>query len=69
MPGRFTATAGSPRPSRRSSRSLASGWKDGHLYYHAALIHMAAGSADEGKRLLKQTAEINPHFGDFHVHR
>ena len=49
--------------------ALAHGVKDAHLLFHAAMIHLAAGRTEEGKRFLQQAAEINPHFDAFHVHR
>ena len=49
--------------------ALSSGVIDAHLFLHSALIHLAAGWVDEGKRLLQQAAEINPRFEEFHVHR
>jgi tetratricopeptide (TPR) repeat protein len=50
-------------------RSLAFRVVDAHLFYHAAMIHLAAGQTEEGKRFLKRTAEINPRYDEFHVHR
>jgi tetratricopeptide (TPR) repeat protein len=49
--------------------ALASGVKDAHLFFHAAMIHLAAGRIDEGKRLLQRAAAINPRYENFHVHR
>jgi tetratricopeptide (TPR) repeat protein len=49
--------------------ALASGVKDGHVFFHAAMIHLAAGRAADGKRLLKTVADINPGYENFHVHR
>ena len=49
--------------------ALAHGVKDAHLFFHAGMIHLAAGRTEEGKRLLRQAAEVNPHFEAFHVHR
>jgi tetratricopeptide (TPR) repeat protein len=50
-------------------KTLSSGVKDSHLFFHAAMIHLAAGQTGEGKRLLKTVAEINPGYENFHVHR
>ncbi len=50
-------------------KTLSSGVKDSHLFFHAAMIHLAAGRTGEGKRLLKTVAEINPGYENFHVHR
>lgn len=52
------------------SEVLASGIKDPHLLFHAGMIDMAVGRAEEGKRLMSAVAEINPRFvNTFHVHR
>lgn len=51
------------------NRALASGMVDAHLYYHAATIERAAGRAEEAERTLARLNEINPRYGDFHVHR
>lgn len=50
-------------------RALAGEWQDAHLYFHAAMIHLAAGQIEEGKSYLQKAAELNPHYGSFHVHR
>jgi tetratricopeptide (TPR) repeat protein len=50
-------------------KTLSSGVKDSHLFFHAAMIYLAAGRTGEGKRLLKTVAEINPGYENFHVHR
>jgi tetratricopeptide (TPR) repeat protein len=51
------------------TKALSSGVKDAHLFFHAAMIHLAAGKIDEGKRLLKRAGEINPGYENFHAHR
>jgi len=43
--------------------------KDSHLFFHAAMIHLAAGRTGEGKRLLQALSEMNPGYENFHVHR
>ena len=43
--------------------------KDAHLFFHAAMIHLAAGRTGEGKEFLKRAAEVNPRYEAFHVHR
>lgn len=48
--------------------ALSSGVKDAHLFFHAAMIHLAAGRTEEGKQFLRQAAEINPHVETFHAH-
>jgi tetratricopeptide (TPR) repeat protein len=50
-------------------KTLSSGVKDSHLFFHAAMIHLAAGRTGEGKRFLQTVAEINPGYENFHVHR
>ncbi len=50
-------------------KSLSSGVKDSHLFFHAAMIHLAAGRTGEGKRFLQTVAAINPGYENFHVHR
>ena len=50
-------------------KALASGVQDAHLFFHAAMIHLAAGQADTGRRWLAKAAEFNPHYDRFHVHR
>ena len=52
-----------------SSTALACGVKDAHLFFHAAMIHLAAGRTNEGKDLLKKAGEINPGYENFHAHR
>jgi tetratricopeptide (TPR) repeat protein len=51
-------------------KALSSGVKSAHLFFHAAMIHLAAGQSDDGKQFLKMAAAINPnHQTTFHVHR
>ena len=52
-----------------SREALSSGVKDAHVFFHAAMISLAAGKTDEGKELLKQAGEINPGYENFHAHR
>jgi tetratricopeptide (TPR) repeat protein len=52
-----------------SREALSSGVKDAHLFFHAAMIHLAAGKTDEGKQLLKKAGEVNPGYENFHAHR
>jgi tetratricopeptide (TPR) repeat protein len=51
------------------TKALAAGTKDAHVTYHAAMIHLAAGKMEAGKEWLRRTAEINPRYNTFHVHR
>jgi tetratricopeptide (TPR) repeat protein len=53
----------------RVNKALASGASDAHLFHQAGMIHLAAGSRDEGNRYLQAAAAINPHHQNFHVHR
>jgi tetratricopeptide (TPR) repeat protein len=48
---------------------LSSGVRDAHIFFHAAMICLAAGRTDDGKRMLKAAGEINPGYENFHVHR
>jgi len=50
-------------------RALAYGIVDAHLYYHAGMIYLSADRAEQGKKFLQKTAELNPRYHDFHVHR
>ncbi len=52
-----------------SRAALKTGTADSHLLYHAAMIHISAGEIEEGQRLLRKCAEVNPQFNSFHVHR
>ena len=49
--------------------ALASGVEDAHLFFHAAMVYLAAGRTDEGRQFLKKAAEVNPRYESFHVHR
>lgn len=51
------------------AKPLAAGVVDAHLSFHAAMISLAAGRTDDGARLLRRAAEINPRYAAFHVHR
>jgi tetratricopeptide (TPR) repeat protein len=50
-------------------KPIASGVKDSHLFFHAAMIHLATGRTGAGKRFLQTVSEINPGYENFHVHR
>jgi len=50
-------------------KPLAAGVVDAHLFFHAAMISVAAGRRDEGTRLLQRAADVNPRYDAFHVHR
>jgi tetratricopeptide (TPR) repeat protein len=52
-----------------SRQALSSGIKDAHLFFHGAMISLASGKTDEGKKLLKRAGEINPGYENFHAHR
>lgn len=49
--------------------ALHGGVQDAHLCVHAAVVHRAAGQAQEGSRWLARAAELNPHYDAFHEHR
>jgi len=58
-----------PEARQETQRALALGAPDAHLLSHAAAIAIAAGDADEGGRLFRRAAEINPAFRTtFHAH-
>ena len=48
---------------------LAAGVSDPHVFFHAAMIHLAAGRAEEGRDFLRKAAALNPRYDSFHVHR
>lgn len=50
-------------------KALATGTRDPHILYHAAMIRMGAGDIAAGKALLLRATESNPRFNAFHVHR
>ena len=52
-----------------AEKTLSSGVKDPHLFFHAGMIYLADGRTGEGKRFLQTVAEINPGYENFHVHR
>ena len=52
-----------------ADRALSTKVVDAHLYYHAAIITSAAGRPEEGRALNAALADLNPRYGDFHVHR
>ena len=50
-------------------KALSGNWQDAHLFFHAAMIHLAAGLTEEGKGYLQKAVKINPYYNAFHVHR
>jgi len=52
-----------------AARALATGTRDPHLLYHAAMIRNGVGDLAGGRELLRRAAESNPRFNAFHVHR
>lgn len=50
-------------------KALSDNWQDAHLFFHAAMIHFAAGLTEEGKGYLQKAVKINPAYDAFHVHR
>lgn len=51
------------------AKALATGTRDPHLLYHAAMIRMATGDVAGGKSAMQQATAMNPKFNTFHVHR
>ena len=51
------------------NEALASGARDAHLFFQAALINRAAGSHGDAERYLHLAEEVNPLYRSFHVHR
>ena len=51
------------------TKPLAAGVVDAHLFFHAAMISLAAGRGHDGARLLRRAADVNPRYAAFHVHR
>ncbi len=51
------------------AKALATGTRDPHLLYHAAMIRMATGDVAGGKAAMQLAASVNPKFNTFHVHR
>ncbi|MEJ1962877.1 MAG: hypothetical protein WDO56_15530 [Gammaproteobacteria bacterium] len=49
--------------------ALASGVRDAHMLFHAAMIDLASGHRDKGQRLLREASAVNPLYPTFHVHR
>ena len=47
-------------------KALSSGVRDAKLFFQAAMIHLAAGRTEEGKRFLREAAEINPRYHEVH---
>ncbi len=52
-----------------SDRALADQAVDAHMLFHAAVIHEAAGRADDARRLRARLDAFNPRYRDFHAHR
>ena len=49
--------------------ALSTGASDARLFFHAAMIHLAVGLVDEGRRFLSMAGQVNPRYDAFHVHR
>ncbi|MBV8417745.1 MAG: tetratricopeptide repeat protein, partial [Verrucomicrobia bacterium] len=49
-------------------KALSSGVRDARLFYHAAMIQLAAGHSETSKQLLAEAAQINPRHENFHIH-
>ena len=54
---------------RGDGQGVEPGNQGSHLLYHASLIYAAAGPTTKARECLKQAAEVNPKFTEFHVHR
>jgi tetratricopeptide (TPR) repeat protein len=50
-------------------KALSGNWQDAHLFFHAAMIYLAAGLTEEGRGYLQKAGKINPYYDAFHVHR
>lgn len=50
-------------------KALSHHWQDAHLFFHAAMIYLAAGNTQSGKVYLQKASQINPHYDAFHMHR
>ena len=51
------------------NRALSDNWQDAHLFFHAAMIYLAAGLTEKGKDYLQNAGNLNPYYDAFHVHR
>jgi tetratricopeptide (TPR) repeat protein len=51
------------------AKALDSGVVDAHLFFHAAMIMLAADRVEDGTALLRRAADVNPRYNGFHVHR
>ena len=51
------------------NRALSDNWQDAHLFFHAAMIYLAAGLTEKGKDYLQKAGNLNPYYDAFHVHR
>lgn len=58
-----------PAAADEMKKALSDNWQDAHLFFHAAMIFLAAGLTEEGKDYLQKAAKINPYYDAFHVHR
>ena len=62
--------AGQYKPAAEAmDKALGQGTKNSHLLYHAGLIYAGSGETVKARASLKQAAETNPRFTEFHVHR
>ena len=51
------------------ARALARGTEDAGLFFHAAMIRLAAGDKEAGRELLARAASVNPRYQAYHFHR
>ena len=51
------------------ARALARGTEDAGLFFHAAMIRLAAGDKEAGRAHLARAASLNPRYQTYHFHR
>ena len=51
------------------ARALARGTEDAGLFFHAAMIRLAAGDKEAGRDHLARAASLNPRYQTYHFHR
>jgi tetratricopeptide (TPR) repeat protein len=58
-----------PQAVAELQQALANGGHNAHLCYHAGMIFSVAGDLEQGRKFLRETLGLNPHYNAFHVHR
>jgi len=61
--GQYTAAMAAIKP------ALAVNWAESHLYFHAAMIYLAAGQLEQGQAYMQKAVSLNPQYAAFHAHR